>query len=201
MRTWASLRVQKISPFRSSSRSRALKLSMYPYLPGRTWLDESGSGADRGAPLPDGPGDELRAVVGAGTGRDAVQDEEVGQDIDGVNGGKLPANPDRQALTGELVQDIEGSKGPPVMRPVMHEVVGPDMVGPFGAQPNTGAVVALPAGVAQQGGDPPVSVAAIPAGQLDHVCDQAILVVTPARDTALGRAVLPQHPAGAARGA
>ena len=130
-----------------------------------------------------------------------MQDEEVGQDIDGVNGGKLPANPDRQALTGELVQDIEGSKGPPVMRPVMHEVVGPDMVGPLGAQPNTGAVVALPAGVAQQGGDPPVSVAAIPAGQLDHVCDQAILVVTPARDTALGRAVLRQHPAGAARGA
>ena len=49
---------------------------------------------------------------------------------------------------------------------------------------------------AQQGGDPAVSVAAIPAGQLDHDCDQAILVVTPARDTALGRTVLPQHPAG-----
>ena len=35
-----------------------------------------------------------------------------------------------------------------------------------------------------------------PGGQLDHVRDQAILVVTPARDTALGRTVLSQHPTG-----
>ena len=54
----------------------------------------------------------------------------------------------------------------------------------------------LPAGVAQQGGDPAIAVTAVPTGQLDHVRNQAILVVTAARDTALGRAVLPQHPAG-----
>ena len=59
-------------------------------------------------------------------------------------------------------------------------------------------VVDLPAGVAQQGGDPPVSVAAVLAGQLDHVRHQAVLVVAAARDAALGRAMLPQHPAGAA---
>ena len=56
----------------------------------------------------------------------------------------------------------------------------------------------LPAGVAQQGRDPPVSVASVLAGQLDHVRNQAVLVVTAARDTALGRAMLPQHPASAA---
>ena len=54
----------------------------------------------------------------------------------------------------------------------------------------------LPAGVAQQGGDPAIAVTVIAAGQLDHLRDQAVLVVTAARDTALGRAVLPQHPAG-----
>ena len=37
---------------------------------------------------------------------------------------------------------------------------------------------------------------ALAVGQLDHVRDQAILVVTPARDTALGRTVLSQHPTG-----
>ena len=57
--------------------------------------------------------------------------------------------------------------------------------------------VKLPAGVAQQGGDSPIAVAAVPAGQLDHVRDQAVLLlVTAVRDTALGRTVLPQHPAG-----
>ena len=35
----------------------------------------AGKGADRGDPLPDGPGDELRAVVGADVGRDAAQNE------------------------------------------------------------------------------------------------------------------------------
>ena len=48
------------------------------------------------------------------------QDEEVGQDIDDVNGGKLPANPDRQALPGELVQDVERAESPSVMGPAMH---------------------------------------------------------------------------------
>ena len=49
-----------------------------------------------------------------------------------------------------------------------------------------------------KGRDPPVSVAAILAGQLDHVRDQALLVGTAARDAALGRAMLPQHPASPA---
>ncbi len=91
-----------------------------------------------------------------------------------------------QALTRALVQDVEGSKGPPLMGPVMNEVVGRDMVRVLGAQPDTGSVVqpqtsplrvfaghlqplappqALdplvvdrPAGGAQQGRDPPVAV-------------------------------------------
>ena len=98
------------------------------------------------------------------------------------------------------------------------------MVGPLGAQPDAGAIVEpqtsplrlfavdlqplappqaldplvvdLPAGVAQQGRDPSIAVTAVPAGQLDHVRDQAVLVVTAARDPALCRSVLAQHPAG-----
>ena len=59
-------------------------------------------------------------------------------------------------------------------------------------------VVDLPAGIAQQGRDAVIAVTAVLAGQLDHVRNQAVLVVTTARDAALGRAVLPQHLAGAA---
>ncbi len=60
------------------------------------------------------------------------------------------------------------------------------------------AIVDQIAGVAQQGDNPPIAVAAIAAGQLDHIRDQAIFVVTAVRDTALGRAVRPSHPTGAA---
>ena len=171
-------------------------------------------------------GDELRAIVGTDVSRDAAQDEQVGQHVDNVDRGELAPNPDRQALAGELVQDVEHAEGPAVIRPVMHEVIGPDVIRPLGAQPDAGAVIEpkpaplrlflghlqplappqaldplvvdLPAGVAQQGRDPPVTVTAVLAGQLDHVRNQAVLVVAAARDAALGRAMLPQHPASAA---
>ena len=55
----------------------------------------------------DGFGDELRAVVGADVGRDAAQEEQVGQDIDDFAREELAPNLDRQALAGELVHDIE----------------------------------------------------------------------------------------------
>ena len=110
-------------------------------LPRRTRFDEGGPGADRGDPLLDGPGDELRAVVGADVSRDGAQDEQIGQHIDDVNRGELSPNPDRQALPGELVQDIARAEGPGVIGPVMHEVIRPDMVRALGAQPDTGSVV------------------------------------------------------------
>ena len=71
----------------------------------------------------------------------AAQDEQVCQDIDDVGRGELPPNADCQALAGELVQDVEHAEGPAVMGPVMHEVIGPDMVRPLGAQPDAGSVV------------------------------------------------------------
>ena len=179
-------------------------------LPGRSRLDEGGAGPDCSDPPPDGFGDELRAVVGTDPSRDAAQDEQVGQHVDDVNGGKLPAHPDRQALAGELVQDVEHAEGPAVMGLMMDEVIGPDVVRPLGTQPDAGAVVQpqtvplrlflghlqplappqaldplvvdLPAGDTQQGRDAPIAVAAILAGQLGHVRNQAILVGTAVRD-------------------
>ena len=86
----------------------------------------------RGDPMSDGLGDELRAVVGADVGRNAAQEEQIGQDLEDIGRGELPPDPDRQALPSELVQDID-TEGPAVMGPVMHEVVRPDMVRPLGA--------------------------------------------------------------------
>ena len=80
-------------------------------LPRPTGLDQGGAGPDRGNPSPDGLGHELRTIVGPDVAWDTAQDEQVRQDIDNVGRGELPPNSDRQALTRELVQDVEGSKG------------------------------------------------------------------------------------------
>ena len=81
-------------------RVEALDVSV---LSGRTGLDDGGSGPDCGNLSPDRRGDELRAGVGPDEGRDAAQHAQVRQDIDDVSRGTRPPNPDRQALTGELV--------------------------------------------------------------------------------------------------
>ncbi len=66
----------------------------------------------------------------------AAQDEEVGQDVDNVGGLQLAVHPDRQGFMGELVDDIEHAVFPRVMGAVLDEIAGPDMVGPFGSQPD-----------------------------------------------------------------
>ena len=57
-----------------------------------------------------------------------------------------------------------------------------------------------PAGLAQQGRDPPIAVAAIGLGQLDDVGGQGRLVVTTSGRLALRGTVLSEHRAGAALG-
>lgn len=80
-------------------------------LPRRAGLDEGRPGSDRGDPAPDGLGDELRAVVGPDESRGTAQDEQVGQHVDHVGRRELAADPDRQALPGELVQSACGRRG------------------------------------------------------------------------------------------
>src|SRR5690606_19681134 len=109
---------------------------------------------------------------------------------------------------------------------ILDEVVGPDVIGSLGAQAHARAVVQpkpaafwvllrdlqpllspdpldplgvhRPAGMAQQGRDPPVAVAAVGLGQLDDVGGQRRLVVAAAGPLALGGSVLSEHRAGAA---
>ncbi len=50
-------------------------------------------------------------------------------------------DPDAQALAGELIDHVQHAQLAPVPGPVLDEVVGPDVVGPFGPQPHAGPVV------------------------------------------------------------
>ena len=58
-------------------------------------------------------------------------------------------------------------------------------------------VVDLPACISQQGRDPAIAVAAVLAGQIEHVGHQSVFVCVTLRDTPLRGAMLPQNPAGA----
>ena len=69
-----------------------------------------------------------------------MQDEEIGQDLEHVRGLELAGDPDRQAFVRELVDDIEHPVLPAVVGAILDEVVGPDVVGALGPQPEAGAV-------------------------------------------------------------
>jgi hypothetical protein len=71
----------------------------------------------------------------------AAGDEQVRQHIDDVEGVQLACHPDGQAFAGELIHHVQHAELAPVARPVLHEVIGPDMMRTLGAQPHAGAVV------------------------------------------------------------
>jgi hypothetical protein len=151
------------------------------------------------------------------------------EDIDHVRGLELAGDPDRQALVRELVDDVEHAVLPSVMGAILDKVVGPDVVGAFGSQPDAGPVrqpaprafgllgwnlqpLAAPdpldplvvdhpaCGRAQQLGDLAVAVPAILPGELDDVGGELLLIVPAPRGLALRRAVLAERSAHTALG-
>jgi hypothetical protein len=58
----------------------------------------------------------------------ATDEEQVRQYVDNVCALQLARDADRETFTGKLVDDIEHPEGSSVVRPVVHEVVRPDMV-------------------------------------------------------------------------
>ncbi|OCX66879.1 hypothetical protein BFP70_04205 [Thioclava sp. SK-1] len=123
---------------------------------------------------------------------------------------------------------VEHAVGPPVCRPVLDEIIGPDLVRPFSPQPHAGAirqpkppafllflrhfkpfappnpldplVVDAPSRLNQQAGDLPIALPSIFARQFGDVGRQKRFVLTTGRDLALGRPVLSQSPTGTALG-
>ncbi len=70
-----------------------------------------------------------------------VRHEQIGQDID--HGGRVPrpVDPDRQALRGELVDDVPHPGLPSVPCPALHDIAGPDAVRALRAQAEAGPVI------------------------------------------------------------
>jgi hypothetical protein len=142
----------------------------------------------------------------------------------------VPAgNPDRQALVGELVDDVEHAVLPSVMGAIQGKVVGPDVVRVLGPQPDAGPirqpepaalglllgdlqpltapdplhplVIGHPArSRAQQLGDLAVAIAAVLARKLNDVGGEPFLVVPAPRALALRPAMLTERSAHAALG-
>ncbi len=112
-----------------------------PILPRGTRFDEGGLCPDGRDPDPDLFGDELRAIVRPYEFGGSAKDEKIGQGIDDVDGTELAFNPDHERLLGKLVDDVECAEYSAVVGPVLDEIIGPDMVGMFGPQPNAGAIV------------------------------------------------------------
>ena len=193
-------------------------------LPGTAPLNVGRLGPDGSDPVLHGLGEEFRSVVGADVFGHATQNELIGQYVDHVGGLELPVDPDGQTFVGELVDEVEHPILPPIVRAILDEVIGPDMVGALGAQTDTGSVrkpdtallglfggdlqpLASPdpldplvvndpaGGRTQHLCDLPIAKAAVPAGQLNDVGGHPLLIVWPGRNAPLGGPMLSKHPA------
>jgi len=71
----------------------------------------------------------------------AAQDEQVRQHVDDVDRFEPAGHPNGQALVRELVDDVEQPKFGSVMGALLEEVVGPDVIGALGPQPDAGSVI------------------------------------------------------------
>ena len=74
-------------------------------------------------------------------GGDAPQDEEVGKHVDDIDGFQLSLDPDGDTFSRELVDHVEHTDFPAVVRAILNEVVGPDMVRIFRSQPDARTVI------------------------------------------------------------
>jgi hypothetical protein len=129
-----NLAIKQLIP---QSRVEGLDKAVFPR---RARRDVGCLGPDRRDPLLDRLRNELRAVVGANVAGHATQDEEVGQDIDNVDRFEPSVDPDRQALMGELVDDVEHPVFLSLVGAVLDKIVTPDVVGVFRPQPDAGTI-------------------------------------------------------------
>src|SRR5690348_12489880 len=67
--------------------------------------------------------------------RHAAPDEQVRQGVEDADRVELAIAADRQALPGELVNDVEHAERPAIVGPTLDEVIGPDMVGVLRSRP------------------------------------------------------------------
>jgi hypothetical protein len=84
--------------------------------------------------------DEFGAVVGTYIGQNPAHQDQIGQRLEHVHRVEPALDEDRQRLSRELVDAAEHAELPPVVGPILDEVVGPDVIGAFRAQADAGSV-------------------------------------------------------------
>ena len=160
--------------------------------------------------------------------RHAMQGHQISKRLHHVPCCKAAAHHDGQALPRVLVDDVEHPELAPVMGTVLNKVIRPDMVAPFWPQTDAGSIcqpeaaslglllwhfeplpapdplhpllVHPPADLPQQGGDPPVAIAAILTSQVDDGSGELLLMIRDLGNTALGGPGLADDAAGPALG-
>src|SRR5262249_27177997 len=105
-------------------------------LPGAAPLDVGGLGTDNRDPVLYRLGDELWSVVGPDVSGNAPQDEQVGQNVDHIDGLELAGDTDRQTFVGELVEHVEHPVLATIVGAILDEVIGPDMIALLRPQPD-----------------------------------------------------------------
>ncbi len=110
-------------------------------LPGAAWFDEQGAHTDFLKPLSDGLGRELGPVVGTNVLRRPALDEEISEYGQDIIGSEAPLWQHGQALTSELVDDVQHPVLPPVVGDVLNEVVAPDVARPLRSQSDARSIV------------------------------------------------------------
>src|SRR3954465_1180844 len=127
-----------IEQFVAQTRIEALDKAVLPWAARR---DVGGLRADGADPLLHRFGNELRAIVGTDVLGDATQNEQIGKHIDDVDRFEPVRDPNGQALVGELIDDVEQADLAPVMGALLEEVVGPDVIGALGPQPDARSII------------------------------------------------------------
>src|SRR5579872_903969 len=113
----------------------AVEAFIVAILPRASGLDKESFDPDPGEPGLDGLGRELAAVVRTNVVGRPTLSEQLCQTMQDVVGPETPGHFDRQAFPGEFVDDGEHAELAPVPRPVLDEIIGPDVPGPGRPQP------------------------------------------------------------------
>jgi hypothetical protein len=152
-------------------------------------LDVQGLGPELHQPLPQSPGNHLRAVIGTNMLRHTLGQHGVRQRLDHPEAVDPPRHPQGQTFPCELIDERHDPQAPSIMGVTLDKVEAPEMIGSLGPQPNARAIIEpepdtrlvllrdlkplatpdalhpipphLPANPLQQGGDPAVAVAPI----------------------------------------
>src|ERR671917_624757 len=182
----------------------AVEALAVPVLPRAAGFDVQGLGAELCQPLPQSLGDHLRTVVAPNMLGHAFGWHGICKRLDYPEAVDPPRHLQGQALAGVLVDEGHDPEAPSIMGSALDEVEAPHVIGSLGPQPDAGAVVEpepasgsvllrdlepftapdalnpipahAPARDLQQGGDPPVAVAAVLGGKGHDRSGECILV-------------------------